>query len=158
MDARLRGLRTLCIHLRARRIKPAKLSVLVHVEIETSTVPPVPSVPSVQIPMTTCNAVPDESSKNAKRNGARGAIGLVDLDEQLCLQDELALLVLLSRLICLIVFPTNGVLTLSAEDVSDNVPAGGHAALVRVPQDNVDDVFEEEGLAMLTAEILPSVL
>ena len=51
---------------------------------------------------------------------------LIHRAQQLCLQDELPLLVLLTRLVGLVVFPPHRVLTLPARYIPHNMPAGGH--------------------------------
>lgn len=51
---------------------------------------------------------------------------LIHRAQQLCLQDELPLLVLLTRLVGLVVLPPHRVLTLSARYIPHNMPAGGH--------------------------------
>lgn len=73
--------------------------------------------------------------------------------QQLGLEDELALLILLTRLIGLVVFPTHDLIALSADDVTDDMSARGHVALHRVARVNVDHAGEEEGFAVLTAEV-----
>ena len=79
---------------------------------------------------------------------------LVDLDQELGLQDELALFILLGRFICLLVFPTDNGLALLAGDVSDHVSASRHVPICLVSGFDVDYILEEEGFTMLTAEVL----
>lgn len=74
--------------------------------------------------------------------------------KQLCLQDKLALLVFLARLIRLVVFPSYGLLALPADYISYHMAAGRHTSLHRLRLVDIDDVIEEERLAMLSAEIL----
>jgi len=45
------------------------------------------------------------------------------------------------------------VAALSAHDIVHNVPTGGHIAVCRFAVGDIDDVVEEEGLAMLTTEV-----
>jgi hypothetical protein len=54
----------------------------------------------------------------------------------------------------LVVFPAYYHPALAARDVADNVPAGGHAALDGFCVCHVDDGLEEEGFAVLPAEVL----
>ena len=77
--------------------------------------------------------------------------------QKLRLQDELALLVLLRALKCLVVLPPNHLFALSARDISYDVSAGGHVAVARFRSLGVHDAVEEVGFAMLTTEILWSV-
>lgn len=51
---------------------------------------------------------------------------LVHRTQQLCLQYELPLLILLTRLVRLVVLPPHRLLTLSAHYIPYNMPAGGH--------------------------------
>lgn len=74
--------------------------------------------------------------------------------QQLCLENELALLVLLAGLIGLVVLPADRLLTLATVDVADNVAAGGHVALVGLRLGDVDDAVEQVRLAVLAAEVL----
>lgn len=78
---------------------------------------------------------------------------LVDVAEELSLEDELALLVLLARLVRLVILPANSLLALFAGDVTDYVSACRHAALRGLAGLNVDYAVEEVGLTMLTAEV-----
>lgn len=82
------------------------------------------------------------------------ALRLTDVTEQLGLEDELALLVLLARLVRLIVFPADGLLALLAGDVAHDMAARRHAALRRLARLDVDHAVEEVGLAVLAAEVL----
>ena len=77
-----------------------------------------------------------------------------DLAKQLLLQDELALLVLLGTLVRLIILPPNHLFALSASDVAHGVTARGHVAVARLGGLDVDDAVEEEGFAVLAAEVL----
>lgn len=52
-----------------------------------------------------------------------------DLAQEFCLKYELALLILLTRLICLVVLPSNRLLALLAEYVSHHVPARSHISV-----------------------------
>lgn len=54
---------------------------------------------------------------------------LVHRTQQLCLQDELPLLILLTRLVRLVVLPPHCLLTLSAHYVPYSMPAGGHISI-----------------------------
>ena len=74
--------------------------------------------------------------------------------QQLRLQDEFALLVFLTRLVRLVILPPDGVATLPARNVSDNVSACCHVTFHRFRGFHVHNVGEEEGFAMLAAEIL----
>lgn len=81
----------------------------------------------------------------------------MDLDEQLRLEDEFPFFVLLRLFVRPVIFPTDSVLTLPAPNVPDEVFAGSHVALILLQLVDVDDHFEEEGLAMLTAKILEAM-
>lgn len=81
----------------------------------------------------------------------------INSTQQLRLQDKLALLVLLSRLIRLIVLPPHSLLALLAVDVAHLVPAGCHVALDGFRLGGVDDGVEEEGFAVLATEVLGNV-
>ena len=74
--------------------------------------------------------------------------------QELCLEDELALLVLLARLVGLVVFPADRLLALAAVDVAYNVAARRHVALVGVGFGHVDDAVEQVGFAVLATEVL----
>lgn len=78
----------------------------------------------------------------------------VDDAEQLVLQDVFPLLVLLGRLESLVVLPAHRLLALLAADVAHDVSARGHVALDGIRQDDVDDVVEQVGLAVLASEVL----
>lgn len=79
---------------------------------------------------------------------------LADIAQQLGLEDELALLVLLAGLVCLVVLPAHRLLTLLTRDVSHNMATCSHASLGRLARIDVHNVVEEVGLAMLAAEVL----
>lgn len=81
-----------------------------------------------------------------------------DSTQELGLQDELALLVLLTRLVRLIVLPADRLLALAAGDVAHNVAARRHVALAGLAHFDVDDGVEEEGFAVLAAEVLDFLL
>lgn len=74
--------------------------------------------------------------------------------QQLRLEDVLPLLVELRLLIGLVVFPAHGLLALTTGDVSDDVPTRCHVAFRGLATVDVDDAVEEEGFAVLTAEVL----
>lgn len=78
----------------------------------------------------------------------------IDLAQQLRLQDELALLVLLTRFVRLVVLPPHCLLALLADDVAHLVPARCHVPLHGFGLRGVDDGVEEEGFAVLAAEVL----
>lgn len=79
---------------------------------------------------------------------------LLDVTEQLGLENELALLVLLARVVGLVVRPAHIVLALATEDVPHDVSARRHVPLVRLPGGDVHDRVEEVGFAVLAAEVL----
>lgn len=79
---------------------------------------------------------------------------LADVAEQLGLEDELALLVFLARLVGLVVLPADRLLALLAGDVADDVAPRRHAALRRLARVDVDDRVEQVSFAVLTAEVL----
>lgn len=77
--------------------------------------------------------------------------------EQFLFQDELALLVFLARLVCLVILPPYRFLALSAGNIAHDVSAGGHAALDGLGLGDIHNVIEEVGFAVLAAEILYSM-
>lgn len=77
--------------------------------------------------------------------------------EQFLFQDELALLVFLARLVCLVILPPYRFLALSAGNIAHDVSAGSHAPLDGFRLGDVHNVIEEVGFAMLAAEILYSM-
>ena len=79
---------------------------------------------------------------------------LVHCTQQLRLQYELPLLVLLVLLIRLIVLPPHRLLALFAADIPHQVFSRRHVALVCGAFFDVDDFGEEEGFAVLAAEVL----
>lgn len=76
------------------------------------------------------------------------------MDEQLQLEDELALLVLLARLVRLVVLPADGALASSAQDVAHDVPARRHVALRWLGESEIGDLVEEIRLTVLASEVL----
>lgn len=96
-------------------------------------------------------------SRRPRGQGRREACAcpcLADDVEQLGLENELALLVLLGRLVGLVVLPADDLVADAAGDVADDVAAGGHVTLARLGALDVDDGVEEVGLAVLAAEVL----
>lgn len=83
---------------------------------------------------------------------------LLHLHQELTLENILPLLVLLARFKGLIVLPADVATALPAHDVAHNVLAGGHAAFAGVALGDVDDGVEEEGFAVLSAEVLGRIL
>lgn len=82
---------------------------------------------------------------------------LRDLAQKLRLQNELSLLVLLTRLVCLVVLPAHRLFALFAVNVTYDVPACSHIALTRLSRCDVDDAIEQICFAMLATEILLSI-
>lgn len=78
---------------------------------------------------------------------------LSNITKQLRLQNELPLLVFLTTLKCLIVFPPHRIATLSALYVADDVSASRHVSFGGFAGGYVDDVVEEVGFAVLAPEI-----
>lgn len=76
-----------------------------------------------------------------------------DIAQELLLEDELPLLVLLRALVSLVVLPPDHLFTLPASNVSHGVPAGSHVAVAGLRSLGVYHAVEEEGLAMLAAEV-----
>ena len=76
------------------------------------------------------------------------------LDQQLGLQNVFAFLVLLGVLKRPLILPTHEMPTLSAVYVPYDVPSRGHISLCGIAGVDVDDVFEEEGFAVLASEVL----
>ena len=81
---------------------------------------------------------------------------LCDVTKQLRLQYKLPFLILLATLKRLIVFPSHGLIALSAGDISHYVSSRRHVAFGSITCGYVDDVVEEVGFAVLAAEILSS--
>jgi hypothetical protein len=79
---------------------------------------------------------------------------LVDHTQELRLKDELALLVLLARLVRLVVLPADRLVALLARYVAHDVAPRRHVALAGLPLLDVDDAVEEVRFAMLAAEVL----
>ena len=79
---------------------------------------------------------------------------LVNRTQQFRLQYELPLLILLTRFVRLIVLPTHRLLALLAINIPHLVAASCHVAFYGVGLGGVDDGVEEEGFAVLAAEIL----
>lgn len=77
--------------------------------------------------------------------------------QELRLQDKLALLVFLRRLVRLVVLPANRMLALAALDVTHHVSACRHVALHRFFLDDVDHSGEEICFAVLAAEVLDAL-
>lgn len=77
--------------------------------------------------------------------------------QELGLEDELALLVLFGRLVGLVVFPADRLLAMPAIDVAHNVAPSGHVALGGFALGDIDDLVEEVGFAVLTAEVLQMI-
>ncbi len=71
----------------------------------------------------------------------------VDDLQQFRLQYKFALLVLLSRLISLIIFPPHGLVALSAYNVPHHMSPRGHVPFHGFGGFDVDDAGEEEGFA-----------
>ena len=76
--------------------------------------------------------------------------------EQFLLEDEFALLVFLTALVCLVVLPSYRFLALSARDVAHNMSSGCHAALYSFALRDVDNFIEEVCFPVLASEILGS--
>lgn len=97
---------------------------------------------------------PGQLSRQRRANEARPVYCLVDGDEELGLEDKLALFVLLARLVGFVILPADDLLALSAGDVADDVAASCHAALSGLAGLDVDDRVEQVRFAMLTPKIL----
>jgi len=67
---------------------------------------------------------------------------LLDIDKEVPLENELALLVLLSFVESLVIFPAKRRATFDAKDVSDDMLARCHLTLGRLTGNDVDDMFE----------------
>lgn len=79
---------------------------------------------------------------------------LVHLAEQLGLQNELALLVLLRRLVRLVVLPADNLAAAATGDVAHHVPARRHIALGRSARFDIDHRVEQVRFAMLAPKVL----
>lgn len=77
-----------------------------------------------------------------------------DITQQFGFKDELALFVFFRRLESLVIFPAHRFMALVASDITDNVSASRHVALIRIAGVDVDDSVEQVRLAMLAAEVL----
>jgi hypothetical protein len=73
--------------------------------------------------------------------------------KQFTLQDELPFLVLLARLVRLVILPPYTLIALLAVDIPNQVSSCRHVPLGGIGCSSVDDVVEEEGLAVLAAEV-----
>jgi hypothetical protein len=76
------------------------------------------------------------------------------LAQQLRFKDEFSLLILLSRFVCLFVFPTHDTAALLTGDVSHVMATGCHVAIGDFSFFDVDDAVKQVGFAMLAAEVL----
>lgn len=76
--------------------------------------------------------------------------------KQLLLQNKLPLLILFRLLVRAVVLPAHRLFALTTGDVAHDVAAGGHVALAGLALLDVDDAVEEEGFAVLAAEVLKS--
>lgn len=74
--------------------------------------------------------------------------------KHLCLQDEFALLVLLTSFIRLVVLPANDAMAFFALNVTNQMFTSRHVALCLLAFLYVDYRVEEVGFAMLTSEVL----
>lgn len=79
---------------------------------------------------------------------------LADDGEQLGFQDELALFVLLGRLVGLVVLPADCLAAASTHDVPHDVAPRCHVTFVGLGTADVDNDVEEIGLTMLAAKVL----
>jgi len=68
---------------------------------------------------------------------------LLDVHEQIAFQDVFAFFVLLRVLECKIVFPSDNVLALAAQDITDDVITRSHRAFTGFTFDNVHNFLEE---------------
>ena len=78
----------------------------------------------------------------------------INLAQQFRLQNELPFLVFLAVLIRLVVFPSYRLLALPAADVSNDMSASRHVALIGFAVDDIAHLAEEVGFAVLATEIL----
>jgi hypothetical protein len=78
-----------------------------------------------------------------------------NIAQELLLKDELSLLVLFRAFVCLVVLPPDHFFALPTSNVPHGVSAGGHIAVARLRGLGVHHAVEEEGFAMLAAEVLP---
>jgi hypothetical protein len=74
--------------------------------------------------------------------------------QKLCLENEFALLILLTRLKCLVILPSDCLLALLAVYVSHDVSTSCHVPFACFPLSDVDDAIEKVGFAMLATEVL----
>jgi hypothetical protein len=74
--------------------------------------------------------------------------------QQLRFQYKFTLFILFARLVGFVVFPPHRLSALSTYDVPDDVPSRCHVSLHGLGGFNIDDAGEEEGFAVLAAEVL----
>lgn len=74
--------------------------------------------------------------------------------EKLLFENELALLVFLTALVCLVVFPSYRCLALSTGDITHDVSPGCHASFDSFTLCDIDDIVEEVCFAVLASEVL----
>ncbi|QSZ35208.1 hypothetical protein DSL72_008075 [Monilinia vaccinii-corymbosi] len=79
---------------------------------------------------------------------------LTNITKQLRLQNKLALLVLLTRLIRLVVFPAHRLVAPLTHDIAHDVSTRSHVAFGGIAGHDIDDEAEEVGFAVLAAEVL----
>lgn len=103
---------------------------------------PIPAILSLQFSASLAVRVPIHPCHSINRT------------QQFRLQNKFPLLVLLGRLIRLIIFPPHRLLALLAVHVPNLVAAGRHVAFDGFRLRGIDDGIEEEGFAMLAAEVL----
>jgi len=93
------------------------------------------------------------ASVSTEANSSRRRTISVHLNNQLRLENVLALLVLLARFVSLFVLPAHNTAALLACNVSHVMAPGGHVAVGNFLFFDVDDGVEQVGFAVLTAEI-----
>lgn len=76
----------------------------------------------------------------------------LDVDEQVALEDIFAFLILLGRLLCDLVFPTEGGAALAAVDISDGMLASGHGPIAGLTFHYIYNFVKEISSSMLPIE------
>lgn len=89
-------------------------------------------------------------------SGRKTTLPLTNDTEEFLLEDELSLLVFLTVLVRLVVFPSYRFLALSARDVAHNMSSCCHAALYSFALRDVDNFIEEVCFPVLASEVLGS--
>lgn len=88
-----------------------------------------------------------------RMSGRKTTLPLTNDTEEFLLEDELSLLVFLTVLVRLVVFPSYRFLALSARNVAHNMSSCCHAALYSFALRDVDNFIEEVCFPVLASEV-----